>query len=214
MHEPLSCDIGGTCLLPHAVGAGLPGSDDGPRAAWWLLGALSQGAHHGQVRDAAWAQARKVQARFAAGCLERGEALEGFDAICATWSLADRLGRAWRALERADTSNALQLAGLARERLGELEAMSSANLVVIEQLYTRVHALWQLADGLEEASFLRQNGDVVGARDRASALVRHAVSLQEMDLLTEDEALLVEDLGERWGATTRWLADEGGRWVS
>ncbi len=219
MNAPMPRDIGGGCLLPF-VSATHPHPGDqqaartAPTAAQRLLAVLAEGGESSRVRDGAWGWARHVQESLEAGSLDRERALVSFDLLCATWSLADRLGRAWRALEVGNTAQAMALASLARQRVDELEHAPCTGGPLVERLRARIQALWQLADGFDEAAFLRDCDDQDGARERAAAVVRQASQLAERGALTDEELLLAEDLADRWGATSRWLSEAGGCWVS
>jgi hypothetical protein len=211
MHAPLARDIAGSCLLPfarqdHPRAGGEDAAQAAPSAAGRLLVVLADGGHYGRARDAAWAWSQQTRACLVAGTLEHDRALAGFDALCTIWSLADRMHRAWRALEAGDASAAMRLASLARERVEELGDPAETNGRLAERLQARIQALWQIADGLDEADFLAGGRDHEAARDRACATVRQAASHHEAGAISEDELMLVEDLADQRGAQTRWVS--------
>ncbi len=170
------------------------------RAVERLLTALADGIRARLVREGAWTLAENVRRATASGRLDRAASLRCYDLVGETWSACDRMDRTWGHFDRGEWGEALTTAAGASANIDALEADLPASAGTIERLRAYCQALWQLADGLEEALYLSQQGDHRAARARATAVLRLGERLVEDGLLSYDELLCIEDQAARFGA--------------
>ncbi len=187
-----------------------PPAPDGAEAALrHLLSSLTRGVEAALVREDAWRQAEQVQTAQRRGALSPEQARAWFDRLQLAWSLADRMERAWQHLALGEYARAMDLASRCIGATSQLSDSRAVDRRAVERLAARPRALWQLAEGLDEVSFLSRGGQQRGARARAHAIVLRAEELAAQGSLEEGQLLLVEEGAARWGATPAWRARRG-----
>jgi hypothetical protein len=98
----------------------------------------------------------------------------------------------------------MERAGRATAIATDLQEEHHQGRSLCERLRARARALWHLADGFDEISFLRDSDDHGGAQRRAAALAAQAEQVFHNGLLGEDEREILEDLLGGWRLTPTW----------
>ncbi|MFH1467909.1 MAG: hypothetical protein ABIO70_26220 [Pseudomonadota bacterium] len=181
-----------------------------PAAVTGLCRGLADGEAFRVIRSRAWLLAGQIHGGLNAAASDHDATLARLDAIAACWRYAQQLERGWDALRAQDWAHAMERAGRATATATELEDEHHQGRSLCERLRARARALWHLADGFDEVSFLLDSDDADGARQRAAALAAQAEQLFHAGLLGEDEREDLEDLLGRWRLAPTWRA---GAWA-
>jgi hypothetical protein len=181
-----------------------------PAAVTGLCRSLADGEPLAAVRSRAWLLAGQIHGGLTTTTLDRDATFARLDAIAACWRFTEQLERGWAALAAHDWAHAMERAGRATTIAIELEDEHRQGRSLGERLRGRARALWHLADGFDEVTFLQDSDDVDGARRRVTALAAQAEQISCNGLLSDDERGHLEDLLGGWRLAPTWRA---GAWA-